>query len=75
MQLTCGNHYENIFVKINDFNIGLRPSNFDFNAILNGFIHGISNTFEFSSMAGPGLLTPSSVNGSVEIPAFHGSRE
>ena len=40
MQLTCGNHYENIFVKINDFNIGLRPSNFDFNAILTVTIRG-----------------------------------
>ena len=32
MQLTCGNHYENIFVKINDFNNGLLPLNFDFTA-------------------------------------------
>ena len=36
MQLTCGNHYENIFVKINDFIIRLRPENFDFTAILYG---------------------------------------
>lgn len=58
MQLTCGNHYENIFVKINDFNIGLRPSNFDFNSILNGFIQGTCDTFEISYVDRPWIAYP-----------------
>ena len=58
MQLTCGNHYENIFVKINDFNIGLRPSNIHFNALLNGFIPGICDMFEFSFVSRPWVTNP-----------------